>query len=400
MNSVIGIIKYVIGQVFVIALDGSQRLLVAGDRIYSGEEIVTGDNGAVSITLPDGRSLDLGRDSRWSEVAGVTSQKTEEAADDVAALQAAIEQGADPTQVLEATAAGNDSAGEAGDGGGGHTAVVLDLTGQIVDVTVGYPTAGIGFATDGVEEFDGADTQSLTNTQLSEGNTGNSDVITLSSNSQVTEGGQFTVTASVGSPVTGSPLVITLSNDQTITILVGESSGSVQIDTRADDSYQQGDESITVGIKETSGGNYEALDTTSTTTTTVVDDGDTTVITLSSDNQVTEGGAFTVTATVGSPVTGSPLVITLSNDQTITIPVGESSGSVQIASRADDSYRQGDESITVGIKETSGGNYDALDTTSTTTTTVVDDGDTTVITLSSDNQVTEGGAFTVTATVG
>nr|NMN90854.1 hypothetical protein [Brenneria salicis ATCC 15712 = DSM 30166] len=396
MNSIIGIIKFVIGQVFVVALDGSQRLLTAGDRIYSGEEIVTGDNGAVSITLPDGRTLDLGRNSRWSDVAGATPQKTEDAEDDVAALQTAIEQGADPTQVLEATAADNENTGEAGDGGGSHTTVQLDLTGQIVDVTVGYPTQGIGFATDEVEEFDDADPQSLTNTQLSEGNTGNSDVITLSSNSQVTEGGSFTVTATVGSPVTGSPLVIMLSNNQIITIPVGERTGSVQIATRGDDFYQQGDESLTIGIRDTVGGNYQALDTTSTTTTTVVDDVDMTAITLSSDNQVTEGGAFIVTATIGAPVTGSPLVITLSNDQTLTIPVGERTSTVQVESRADDSYRQGDEALTIGIKETSGGNYEALDTSSTTTTTVVDNSDATILTLG-DITVTEGSG---TATIG
>ncbi|MEE3652097.1 MULTISPECIES: retention module-containing protein, partial [unclassified Brenneria] len=138
MNSVIGIIKFVIGQVFVIALDGSQRLVVAGERIYSGEEVVTGDNGSVSITLPDGRTLDLGRDSRWSDVAGVTPQNAAAADDEVASLQSAIAQGEDPTQVLDPTAAGNEDIGEAGDGGGSHTPVVLDLTGEIVEASIGY----------------------------------------------------------------------------------------------------------------------------------------------------------------------------------------------------------------------------------------------------------------------
>ncbi|PWC09241.1 hypothetical protein B4923_20565, partial [Brenneria roseae subsp. americana] len=344
------------------------------------------------------------------------------------------------------------------------------------------------------EQLDSSDTATVTVTD-----TVDTTAITLSSDNQVTEGGAFTVTATVGAPVTGSPLVITLSNDQTITIPVGESTGSIQIETRGDDSYQQGEEALTIGIKETVGGNFEALDTTSTTTTTVVDNSDTTTltlgditvaegsgtatigatlsqptdreftvtlsngatitfaansavgtstaftvqsddvyqdgesytvsvvnagehnfeqldvsdtatvtvtdtvdttaITLSSDNQITEGNVFTVTATVGAPVTDSPLVITLSNDQTITIPVGESSGSVQIASRADDRYRQGDESITVGNKETSGGNYEALDTTSTTTTTVVDDNDATKITLEGPDIVTEGDDITITARV-
>ncbi|MDX5695617.1 tandem-95 repeat protein, partial [Brenneria sp. L4-2C] len=145
MNSVIGIIKFVIGQVFVVSLDGSQRLLVAGERIYSGEEVVTGDNGAVSIALPDGRTLDLGRDSSWSDVAGVSNKGTTSADnnDDVASIQSAIAQGEDPTQILDPTAAGNSDIGEAGDGGGSHTPVVLELTGQIVDVSTGFDTANL-----------------------------------------------------------------------------------------------------------------------------------------------------------------------------------------------------------------------------------------------------------------
>ncbi|WP_139829385.1 retention module-containing protein, partial [Lonsdalea iberica] len=67
MSSVIGTIKFVIGQVFVIAQDGTQRQVSAGDHIYRGEQVATGNAGAVSISLPDGRTLDLGRDSQWSE---------------------------------------------------------------------------------------------------------------------------------------------------------------------------------------------------------------------------------------------------------------------------------------------------------------------------------------------
>ncbi|MEH2922330.1 Ig-like domain-containing protein [Samsonia erythrinae] len=141
----IGVIKFVIGQVFIVAVDGSQRLLVAGDRVYRGEEVVTGANGAVSITLPDGKTLDLGRDSRWSDMNGDASQVASNIADDVTAMQDAIAQGIDPTQALEATAAGNDDTGEAGDGGGSHAAVVLDLTGDVVVATMGYDTEALAF---------------------------------------------------------------------------------------------------------------------------------------------------------------------------------------------------------------------------------------------------------------
>ncbi|XBW28089.1 Ig-like domain-containing protein [Pectobacterium colocasium] len=159
----IGVIKFVIGQVFIVALDGSQRLLVAGDRVYSGEEVVTGANGAVSITLPDGKTLDLGRDSRWSDVSNASSQSSADVANDVAAIQDAIAQGADPTQVLEATAAGNDSTGEAGDGGGGHfnPAVVLNLTAEVVTTPIGYDTAGLSFTDRASSVLDGVDSSTL-----------------------------------------------------------------------------------------------------------------------------------------------------------------------------------------------------------------------------------------------
>ncbi|WP_240958799.1 retention module-containing protein [Pectobacterium punjabense] len=159
----IGVIKFVIGQVFVVALDGSQRLLVAGDRVYSGEEVITGANGAVSITLPDGKTLDLGRDSHWSDVSSASSQKNVDVANDVAAIQDAIAQGADPTQVLEAAAAGNDDTGEAGDGGGGHfnSTVVLDLTADVVTAPIGYDTAGISFTDRASSVLDGVDSSTL-----------------------------------------------------------------------------------------------------------------------------------------------------------------------------------------------------------------------------------------------
>ncbi|HCC5749946.1 TPA: retention module-containing protein, partial [Morganella morganii] len=398
MNNVIGIIKFVIGQVFVISLDGTQRLLVAGDKIYRGEEVITGGDGSVSITLPDGRSLDVGRNSQWSDSGDMTSENRSQTVDEVAALQDAIAQGADPTQVLEATAAGNTDVGEAGDGGGSHTAVVLDLTGQIVDPTAGYPTAGIDFATIGTVETDGTDSKSLLVTQP-QSPTENNDVITLSSDGQVVEGGKITVTATVNNPVTGSPLVITLTDGSVITIPVGGTNGSVVIDTRDDDAYRQGDEPVNIGIDTTTGGNYTNLDSSSTTTTIVVDDGDVTKITLSSEPTVNEGGQFTVTVTVGAPVTGSPLLITLSNGAQITIPVGESSGTVAIDTRSDDAYAQGDEPITLSIDGTSGGNYEGLDTSGTTTTTVVDDGDVTKITLKGPDSVTEGENITITAQV-
>ncbi|MFP1870270.1 retention module-containing protein, partial [Lonsdalea quercina] len=168
MSSVIGTIKFVIGQVFVIAQDGTQRQVSAGDHIYRGEQVATGNAGAVSISLPDGRTLDLGRDSQWSESqsTGTTTEHRAAESQDVASVQEAIAKGLDPTQSLEATAAGGNATttdiGEAGDGGGHRENVVLDLTGNVVDPTSGYETGTLTSASDVSSEDTSGGTRSST----------------------------------------------------------------------------------------------------------------------------------------------------------------------------------------------------------------------------------------------
>ncbi|KAA1045317.1 retention module-containing protein, partial [Pseudocitrobacter sp. 73] len=146
MSTVIGTIKAIIGQAWIVASDGTRRQATEGEQVMRGEQIVT-EQGAVTVTLPNGKNLDLGRASHWGDDTIVTTSTESSPPQDLAAAQQAIAEGADPSQVLEATAAGNpvtsSATGEAGDGGEGHTHVVLDLTGQILDPTAGYPTDGI-----------------------------------------------------------------------------------------------------------------------------------------------------------------------------------------------------------------------------------------------------------------
>ena len=78
--------------------------------------------------------------------------------------------------------------------------------------------------------------------------------------------------------------------------------------------------------------------------TTVTDDADATTVTIAAvgGRRWAKAGSVTYTASVNNAVTGSDLVVTLSNGQTITIPVGQSSGTaVTYAVRADDAYVQG-----------------------------------------------------------
>src|SRR5690606_35746662 len=121
---------------------------------------------------------------------------------------------------------------------------------------------------------------------------------------------------------------------------------------RADDPYLNGTDSLSVSISSKAGSASGSVTTTGTVGDTVVDDTDATTVTLSSATSgaaITEGGSITYTASVGSPVAGSDLVVTLSNGATITIPVGQSSASTAVAVRADDPYLNGTDSLSVSI---------------------------------------------------
>lgn len=63
MATLIGTVSKVIGQVFAVAGDGTRRVLVEGDRLFAGDQLVTGAEGAVAVHLQNGQELTLGRGS-------------------------------------------------------------------------------------------------------------------------------------------------------------------------------------------------------------------------------------------------------------------------------------------------------------------------------------------------
>ncbi|WP_339487961.1 retention module-containing protein [Pseudomonas sp. EL_65y_Pfl2_R95] len=162
MATLIGVVTQVVGEVLAVASNGSRRPLVEGDRLFAGEQIVTGAAGALAVKLSNGEMLTLGRDSSLNlseqmlahsaDGSGVPVQDLPVAAPsandltDVEKLQAAIEAGADPTQEAEATAAGPGGAGGSGGPGGvggGHSFVLLDAVGGAINPELGFPTAGL-----------------------------------------------------------------------------------------------------------------------------------------------------------------------------------------------------------------------------------------------------------------
>ncbi|WP_279491654.1 beta strand repeat-containing protein [Aeromonas veronii] len=477
------------GQIYLVAADGSRKLLAEGDVLPKGAVIMSPDGASF---MGGGQSFNVQPASEQSEPAeeGDAPQLAQNGAagtpDDISALQQAILGGADPTQAFEASAAGG--APTAGGGGIGGVAgasgnggfVTIDRTGSatiaeatfdttynangeppleavgeddplftsanlvlsadaqvneggfitftatldepvfgsdlviqlsngaVITIPVGQSSGSVTVAAPADSPYVDPSTITVsitgtqgggfnqiitgpsTTTQIND--TVDTTTVTLGAPAQVNEGGQITYSASVNN-APQSDLVLTLSNGASITIKAGELSGSVTVDAPRDDVYNDGS-SLTVSITGSSGGNYEQLDTSSKVTTEVVDTVDTTTVTLSSATNgqtVTEGGSIVYTASVSNPVTGSPLTVTLSNGVVITIPVGSSSANSEpVPVRGDDIYQQGEESLSVTIDKTSGGNYENLVSTGTITNTVVDDSDVTTVTLRGPGSVVEG----------
>ena len=221
--------------------------------------------------------------------------------------------------------------------------------------------------------------------------------VNLTANSTVAEGGTVVYTASVSAPVTGSPVVVTLSNGQTITIPVGSSSASVNF-TAPNDALAGGG-SLSVKIDDAKGGNYEKLEVDGKSAdTSVTDTADTTNLSLTATGTVDEGGQITYTATLTNAA-GTPVTVTLSNGAVITIEAGKTTGSVTVDAPKDDVYKDAG-TVEATIKDATGGNFENLVASTTpAVTTVTDTINTSTVSLSATSSVAEGGTVVYTATV-
>ncbi|PMW14405.1 large adhesive protein, partial [Pseudomonas sp. GW456-11-11-14-TSB2] len=219
--------------------------------------------------------------------------------------------------------------------------------------------------------------------------------LSLTATDSVAEGGSIVYTANLTSAA-GTPVTVTLSNGAVITIAAGATSGAVTVKAPADDVYKDAGK-VEATIKDATGGNFENLvKDPAAAVTDVTDTIDTSTVSLTATSSVAEGGTVVYTASVSAPVTGSPVVVTLSNNQTITIPVGASSGSVNFVAPND--ALAGGSSLSVKIDDAKGGNYEKLDVDGKSAdTSVTDSADTTTLSLTATDSVAEGGSIVYTA---
>ncbi|MFB1067484.1 retention module-containing protein [Vibrio diabolicus] len=170
-NAIVNAVK---GEVLVLGLDGKARSIKAGDELISGEVIITENNASLDVQihnelylvdancvacLPE-PSFEQPETLLQSPVNGqvtfdpTTIEGANFDANDVAAIQQAILDGADPTAILEATAAG---AGAEGSANAGY--VTVEYNNPEVLASTFFETSA---TRSGVEERDEADDLDVT----------------------------------------------------------------------------------------------------------------------------------------------------------------------------------------------------------------------------------------------
>ncbi|WP_434704541.1 retention module-containing protein [Pseudomonas sp. Z1-12] len=296
-----------------------------------------------------------------------------------------------------------------------QTPVTVTLSnGSVITIAAGQTTGTVNVDTPANDVYNNGSTVSTTITGATGGNfenlvpstapavttiTDSADAtgLTLTASNTITEGGQITYTATLTNPAQ-TPVTVTLSNGSVITIAAGQTTGTVAVDTPANDVYSNGS-TVSTTITGATGGNFENLvPSTTPAVTTITDSVDTTGLTLTASNTITEGGAIVYTATLTNPAQ-TPVTVTLSNGSVITIAAGQTTGSVNVETPANDVYNNGS-TVSTTITGATGGNFENLvPSTAPAVTTVTDSADTTGLTLTASNTITEGGQITYTATL-
>lgn len=152
MATEIGSITTLIGSATATSVDGAVRNLQVGDKVYQNDIITTSAASAIEIEFEDGSIMDLGRNSQAvldievfdpNAPAVETAELTPVVDEDIEAIQQALLEGEDPSQVADPTAAG--ALGEGGGSEGSSSTVVRDYLNQGLLPDNGFDTTGPNF---------------------------------------------------------------------------------------------------------------------------------------------------------------------------------------------------------------------------------------------------------------
>ncbi|MFT2184269.1 immunoglobulin-like domain-containing protein, partial [Pseudomonas putida] len=221
---------------------------------------------------------------------------------------------------------------------------------------------------------------------------------TLTASPSVTEGGVITYTVTLSNPAQ-TPVTVTLSNGQTITVEAGKTQGSVDFQTPANDVYNNGS-TVSVTIENATGGNFEQLTPNPTPASTVINDSiDTVTVSIVSNGNVTEDQQPSFTVKV-SQALDRPMTVTLSNGDVVTIEAGKTEVEYKTSAQGDDVYLDAG-SITLSVTDATvpGATFEQLALGGPATVEISDTISEVVAKLTATPSVTEGGEITYTITL-
>ncbi|MBL0458800.1 retention module-containing protein, partial [Aeromonas enteropelogenes] len=296
------------GEIYLLAADGSRKLLAEGDVVPKGAVIISPEGGSFlggeqQFTLSPAEEP---REQVQEAETLLAQNGTAGAPDDINALQQAILGGADPTQTFEASAAGGAPAAGGGVGGvagasGNGGFVTIDRTGDTTISQAGFDTTYNTNAEPPRDALGGEDqTFDLTAPSIS--------VVAPDNSKDTTPTITGTTDAVPGSTIT---LIVTDANgkQQTLTATV-QPDGSFSVDVVVP--LPEGGYDVTASVTDPAGNTSTATDNGSVDVTAPV----ITVVAPDNTNDTTPNITGTTDAAPGSTIT---LVVTDANGQQQTL---------------------------------------------------------------------------------
>lgn len=316
MAQVIATVVSVIGEAFVRDAQGNTRSIKPGDALLEGETVITSAGGQVELAMADGSSLVVvesqvvGLGLEMLDEGAPGAQESAVSASTVDEILQALEAGESIDALLEAPAAG--LAGGADAEGSSFVRLLRiaeDTTGVDYDYSFEPQSGLVPEPGDAVETVTGIVSLNYIllddNGQPLLGPDGN---FIFVDGSDVVEGTPIGVLATVDVAPTGSSLVLNMSNGLVITIPVGQTTGVAVLETRPDDLFIQGTDTLPISVVGASGGGYDQLDAAQSSSANIVDDNDPVFAVISVNlSSVGEGEVLTYTVRLvdqaGNPVT-------------------------------------------------------------------------------------------------
>ncbi|MDC7709108.1 retention module-containing protein, partial [Vogesella indigofera] len=315
-----GKVVAITGKVIAVAVDGSQRILKAGDIVAVGERLIVPADAAIelqaangnTIRIAEARDLTITDDVFGSAVADASDAAIAPLNQDAQQVLAALENGQDPLQGLEAAAAGL-TAGGGEDGGASFTRIArvaeaidpLSLDASTAETTQVIEQASTGDSTSLVEATVLAQVLAVEGDDVAEGSN-NSFVVTLSAGNVATtvslqlSSGTATVgedTGSVRVVINGVEQTVAVAQDGKFSVQLPAGTTSFQVLVDAIDDYLA-EKSEAYSLSATANGT-EASGTASITDEIEPSEDDTVYAQIEVDSSsVAEGGQLTYTVSL------------------------------------------------------------------------------------------------------